>query len=591
MVITKTNTPDIKQRIPVVLSGHALMSLRDSGYSLAAALGEVIDNSLEANANNILLRLDESQDKYGKKHIHRIVIVDDGLGMGVNILPYYLQIGFSTRYMHKDTIGKYGVGAKLAALNYGRRIDVWSRIRDDEPWQHVYFDLDNAVEQEEKGEVVGIEIPDLEPFPGDLVSLLPQGSGTVVIWSKVDRLEEGRRAPDAQALRVEVEKELSRTFRHFLDGGIKIFVNDTKLLPHDPLFLMEGTWADKVLTKYYSQNSKANGQDSQENSPQNRKTHFPAQIIAKKERIEIAGSIAELTVTLYPKEVVREPRKGGDELAKKLRIPENEGCISFVRLDREINYTIVPKIFPRAIQPQDRFIGIEVAFTPELDEYFGVRNVKRGVEPHDELRTKIRDLLKKHIAEAGEKLNELWGKIATEEQTHQGEHTPVVKASKNANRTLPKSRAKGPEDQTVQERIKRDLAKDVVGDDKKAQEQYLDSIKDLPFVIESVDFPGNMFIDIQHLNGQIVIRLNTRHLFYREMWEPIRSIAQRTPGGVSGDEAVRAAKRTIEALTLLIIAYGKAESMDENPRERYGDLRIYWGQFLESLMGKVKDII
>ncbi len=51
------------------------------------------------------------------------------------------------------------------------------------------------------------------------------------------------------------------------------------------------------------------------------------------------------------------------------------------------------------------------------------------------------------------------------------------------------------------------------------------------------------------------------------------------------------AKRTIEALTLLIIAYGKAESMDENPRERYGDLRIYWGQFSESLMGKVKDII
>jgi hypothetical protein len=100
-----------------------------------------------------------------------------------------------------------------------------------------------------------------------------------------------------------------------------------------------------------------------------------------------------------------------------------------------------------------------------------------------------------------------------------------------------------------------------------------------------------MFIDIEHLNGQVIIRLNTRHRFYREMWEPIRSIAQRTPGGVSGDEAVRAAKRTIEALTLLLIAYGKAESMDENPRERYGDLRSYWGQFADSLMGKVKDVM
>ncbi|MDZ7966593.1 MAG: ATP-binding protein [Nostoc sp. DedSLP03] len=591
MVIKKTNTPDIKQRIPVVLTGHALKSLRDSGYSLAAALGEVIDNSLEANANNILLRLDETENRYGKKHINRIVIVDDGFGMGIDILPYYLQIGFSTRYMQKDTIGKYGVGAKLAALNYGCRIDVWSRTQQEEPWQHVYFDLDDAIEQEKKGEVVGIEMPDLKPLPEDVVSLLPQSSGTVVIWSKVDRLEEGRRAPDAQALRIEVEKELSRMFRYFLHGGIKISVNETKLIPYDPLFLMEGSWADKVLTKHYSRISKPSEQDNQENFQSSRKTHFPAFIVVNQERIEIGGSLAELTVTVYPKEVAREPGSGGDELAKKLRVPENEGCISFVRLDREINYTNVARIFPRGVQPEDRFLGIEVAFKPDLDDYFGVRNVKRGVEPHDELRAKIFTLLKKYVREARAILDEIRGEFVRENQTHQGEHIPIVKATKKANRTLPKSRAKGPGDQIEQERIKRDLAKDVIGDDKKAQEEYLESIKDLPFVIESVDFPGNTFIDIQHLNGQVVIRLNTRHRFYREMWEPIRSIAERSPGGVSSDEAIRTAKRTIEALTLLIIAYGKAESMDENPRERYGDLRIYWGQFTESLMGKVKDII
>src|SRR5688572_19820044 len=45
-------------RIPVILTSHALQSLRDSGYSLPAALGEVVDNSLEANANNIIVQLD-----------------------------------------------------------------------------------------------------------------------------------------------------------------------------------------------------------------------------------------------------------------------------------------------------------------------------------------------------------------------------------------------------------------------------------------------------------------------------------------------------------------------------------------------------
>jgi hypothetical protein len=110
-------------------------------------------------------------------------------------------------------------------------------------------------------------------------------------------------------------------------------------------------------------------------------------------------------------------------------------------------------------------------------------------------------------------------------------------------------------------------------------------------VIESVSFPGQVFIDVQHFSNQVVIRLNTRHRFYRELWEPIREIAEQDPGTVSGDQAVRAARRTLEALSLLVVAYGKAESMDENPREKYMDLRNYWGQFLETLMGKVKDVV
>lgn len=76
-------------------------------------------------------------------------------------------------------------------------------------------------------------------------------------------------------------------------------------------------------------------------------------------------------------------------------------------------------------------------------------------------------------------------------------------------------------------------------------------------VCDSVDFPGNMFIDVKHIAGQVIIRLNTRHRFYREMWEPLKDIAQRDAGTVSGEEAVKAARRTIEALSLLIIAYGK----------------------------------
>jgi hypothetical protein len=51
------------------------------------------------------------------------------------------------------------------------------------------------------------------------------------------------------------------------------------------------------------------------------------------------------------------------------------------------------------------------------------------------------------------------------------------------------------------------------------------------------------------------------------------------------------ARRSAEAVTLLFIAYAKAESMAENPDEQYNDLRGWWGNFANYLLDKVKDVL
>jgi hypothetical protein len=268
-------------------------------------------------------------------------------------------------------------------------------------------------------------------------------------------------------------------------------------------------------------------------------------------------------------------------------VPENQGCISFVRLDREVSHTNVPRIFKRGVKDADRFIGIQIEFDPTLDAFFGVRNVKRGVEPHGELREKISNLLVQHLKTARNLIDEAWGAAAREDQETNGEHAAVTEAAKKVDRILPKGRAKGEKDE---DRFLEDLAKDVVGDDPDAKKKYLEKIRSLPFVLESVDYPGSNFIDIRHLAEKIIIRINTRHRFYREMWEPTKEIAMRGSAGVTVEEAVKASKRTLEALELLLIAFGKAQSMDEDPQDRYGDLTMFWGQFLNTLMGKVKGL-
>jgi hypothetical protein len=567
------------QNIPMIQTGQALLSLRDSGHNLPTALGEVIDNSIEANANNVLVTLVQSEDR-GKKRVHRIAICDDGGGMSSDILHHYLVLGYSSRYMHSDTIGKYGVGAKLAALNFGRRIDVWSRDEADSEWLHVHFDLDEALEAEKAGHSVTLAPPaPLEP-PAEMNVSLPAGTGTVVIWSKVDRLEEGRAARDFNELRAELEKELSRMFRYFVDGGIKIRVNDSELIAHDPLLLMERSWADHILNKEIKR-------DDGKKGPK----HYAATLIGD-EIIKVGSESTRLRVTVYPPEVVRQRGKGRDNLAKLLRVPDNLGALSFVRKNREVAYSNVPRILPGGTTEMDRYIGIEVSFDPALDDYFGIRNVKRGVEPHGELREKLRDLLKRFIPSARKEIERIWGEASREEHEKSGEHSAILEAVKDIDAVMPKSRVEQ-QSKTKDDagRALHELAEDAGFEKKDEQTKYADERKEFPLVLESVSFPGNMFIATTHVAGKVIIRMNTRHPFYREMWEPLKAISERDPGTVSGDEAVKAARRTIEAMTLLLLSYGKAESMHHNPVEQYSELTQFWGQFLSTLLTKVKNVL
>jgi hypothetical protein len=565
--------------IPAILTGHALRSLRDAGYSLPAALAEPIDNSLEAGANQIRIRLEEV-DANKKKHVHRITVADDGGGMSPETLHHYPQVGYSSRYMSTTGMGKYGVGAKLAALNYCERIEVWSRTSAEDPWLMVYFDLREAEAAEAADQRSGIAPPAATEVPAELQDLLPAGSGTLVVWSHIDRLESGRHAQDLDQLRVDVEKELSRMFRNFLDGGIDIEINGRSLLPHDPLFLMEGTWADQKLKAFYRRKDAEPKFEPKE--------HYGATVIGD-EMLKFMGGAVQLRVTVYPKEVTRTRGSGGDQLARDLRIPDNEGSLSFVRLDREINYTNVPRIFPKGVQNQHRFIGIEIRFTPDLDDYMGVRHVKRGVEPHGELRALIRKHLVRWIPQAEDIIQEQWGEVIRESKAAAGENAELLKAAGKANRSMPKSRT--PQTGAEKEHAAlMQLAKDTGHKTTKEQEDYVKSIQDLPFIIERVDFPGHNFLDIQHFSSRIIIRINERHPFCQELWLPIQSIAQAPPGSVSGDDATKTARRTIEALELLVIAYAKAESMDPDP-SKFVELRDDWGKFLRSLMGKVKNVL
>jgi hypothetical protein len=567
-----------------------LESMRDSGFDLATASGEVVDNSYEANATVVRIKTVEKtahvQSK-GKskakqsKTIESIVFADNGNGIAYEVLPSALKLGFSTRYNQRNGLGRFGVGMKLAAISQARRIDIYTKPLGDEVYYHAYLDLDEV----SKGSQTLIKAEVVDGFPSDYSNLMqyPQGSnhpkkgepfesGTLVVWSKVDRLIDGGNYGSAIQERLqELSKFLGRAYRIFIKDGFYIELNGKHITLHDPLFLLENP---KVIENF--------GED------------LRADVLDEKD-IEIDGHNVHVKVTLSPKEFRQVKGKGAREkhpVTKEedlrfrgLYIPDNEGRISIVRNNREIYYDIVPKLLPYGVQELDRFIGIEVSFPATLDEYLQVRHVKRGAEPVTKLREELKKFLERPINVARKEIRKIWKDTETAERNKARQHQFAEEAVQRAEKTLPAGKAGLKIDTQTQEKILEDLILDLGIDSKQNPEQAEEvkqRVQELPITIVDGAWPGRELFEITHLNGKATIRINHRHPFIQQVYDPLKDLASRDSSTVTAEEAIEIAKKAEIGLDILFMAYAKAENMDLDPDDRYGDLRSYWGQHAQA---------
>lgn len=565
-------TTTIQRQAPLTQAGQALESSRDSGFDLSAAVGEVVDNSAEAGASKVRIRTMRTDDG---TTIDQIGMADDGAGIDPDILANVLSLGYSSRYNSRTGMGRFGMGLKLASLSQGRRIDVYTRRLDSPVVFHTYLDLDEV----ERGDQDVLTVDELDAFPADYADLMTTPktgevftSGTLVVWSKVDRLAEGGRFGASLDERLkDLVKFLARAYRKFIDQGLFIELDNTAISLHDPLFVLQNP---RVIEKF--------GKDLRAE-----KLHA-----APEATFEIDGHEVHVTVTLLPRELRQHKGKGGratrgTEEFRDLYIPDNEGKISILRQNREIYYDLVPKLYPGGKERLDRYIGVEVSFPAALDEYFQVRNVKRGAEPVSKLRERLRNDLKKPIEAARKMIREYWDEVQREENLASGGtagHETAQDAVDEADETAPAGRANldvTPEEVDEElNRIVEDLGLDP--DDpatKETAESIRTSYEQRAITIVDGGWPGKELMDIVHLSGKAIVKINHRHPFVSEVYDPVKAMAAMDPADLNVEDVAELLRKVDVGIDVLLMGYAKAENMHDKPEDAYGELRSYWGIF------------
>jgi hypothetical protein len=213
---------------PIPPSVNLLESMRSVGYSLNAAIADLVDNSITAQATKIVIDADVIDGKY-------LAILDNGRGMTPNGAREALRLAGSAGNREESDLGRFGLGLKTASLSQARCLTVVTKQADTVT--AVRWDIDFVRESGEWLLMVldETEIVDL-PLRRQLDS---QSAGTLVVWSGLDLLLGDAAAPGAfLAERLgEVRSSLGLVFHRFLStrrDRLSISVNGIALQQVDP---------------------------------------------------------------------------------------------------------------------------------------------------------------------------------------------------------------------------------------------------------------------------------------------------------------------------------------------------------------------
>lgn len=206
---------EYKELVPQ--ADNLMESTRSIGYSLQAAIADIVDNSIAANAKMVSIQFPRKKHEY-------LTILDDGFGMTqeelIEAMVYGSKPVAQTRSI--SDLGRFGLGLKMASLSQCRSLTVVSKKQNSISCAR--WDLD-FVKQEKKWLLQLPSDTDIENIP-ELEELKLYSSGTLVIWEHLDlMLQSANNDIESDILKknlADVVDHLSLVFHRYLNYYEKI---------------------------------------------------------------------------------------------------------------------------------------------------------------------------------------------------------------------------------------------------------------------------------------------------------------------------------------------------------------------------------
>ncbi|MFW6030808.1 MAG: ATP-binding protein [Halanaerobiales bacterium] len=256
--------------------GNVCFGLSRIGYTPPSAICDIVDNSVEAKAKNIHIKITKKVEEYNnsrRNNVREYLIIDDGFGMNRDECLEALSLGSEQLDYDSESLSKFGLGLKSAGFSQGQEIQL---ISSDGISDFKKFKVD-LTELEDKYFCTEEELTDRDK---NLIDNYLSKKGTIVRLTKIRENDH----PSIKSTIEELQYKLGVIYYYFLkDNELNIYLEEEKIEPFDVLFKEEADLNGKL----------------DENNWKGRKTEW----IQKPEKISLdsdAGIEGTIEVTQLP---------------------------------------------------------------------------------------------------------------------------------------------------------------------------------------------------------------------------------------------------------------------------------------------------